>query len=191
MPSIIDYGAIVQELEKALTHTRDQSFPCLAIAETMPKHAALREYFTVGMCLPRQLGTSFFILREMIKNPDTVCIDRSEICIEMKIQQIKEFVDAVKEDRPFNIRGMFYFDIESELKEIIRSQPNLVADMKKRIFTVKKLLKMMDNEEVAIADKKRIYLDCGWSIFTVVKRKKFYDWLGKQNESYIETWIVN
>jgi hypothetical protein len=191
MTTIINYDAIVQELEKGLTHSEEMSGPCLGLKELMPKHVALREYYTVGMHLPRQTGTTQLVINELIKNPNATCVFVSEICSTMALNTIKEMVSAAKEDRKVSIRGVIYTDLDPVIKEHILKQPNLVADMEKRFITIRGLLKLMGDNKKFVNGMNRIYLDGAASVFTQVKRKKFYAWLGDHSESFIQTWVIN
>lgn len=191
MTPIINYDAIVQELEKGLAHTRDMSSGCLGLAFDIPKHIVLKEYYTVGMYLPRQLGTSWFVLNEMVKNPNAACVVTSETHIEMQLSILKEFLAAAKEDRKVSVRGMYYYDLDSEIKKCLLEHPNLLADMKKRFITIRSLLKLMGEEAKFVEGMERIYLDGATYTFTKVKNKKFYEWLGNHSESYIQTWVIN
>lgn len=191
MTPIINYDALVQELETGLRLTQDVTSHNLITGLDAPKHMVLREYYTVGFTLPRQTGSSFFILKEMIKNPQSTCIFVSEVAMSLQLSILKEVIDAAKEDRDISIRGVTYIPLDPELKKLILDQPDLLNSMRKRCATIRWLFKMMDGKEKFIEGMSRIYLDGSSAIFTHIRRKKFYAWLADHSEDYIQTWVIN
>lgn len=191
MTPIINYDVLVQELEKGLSQTQNVSAHNLIPGLEGPKHMVLREYYTVGFTLPRQTGSSFFILKEMIKNPQSTCIFVSEVVMSLQLSILKEVINAAKEDRDISIRGLMYLPMDPELKKHILDQPNLLNDMRRRCATVRWLFKMIDEKEKFVEGMERIYLDGSCAIFTQIRRKKFYAWLGEHSEGYIQTWVIS
>lgn len=191
MTPIINYDALVQELEKGLSLTQNTSAYNLIPGLEMSKDMVLREYYTVGFTLPRQTGSSFFILKEMIKDPQSTCVFVSESLMNLQLAILKEIISAAKENRDISIRGVTYMPMDPGLKKLVLDQPDLLNSMRKRCGTTRWLFKMIDSKEKFLEGMSKIYLDGSSAIFNQVRRKKYYTWLAEHSEDCIQTWVIN
>lgn len=188
MTTVINYDAIVQELEKGLALSVNHSLNCLGIFE---KSDQLKELFTVGMRLPRQTGLTRFIVESMIKNPDSLTVVLNETMKNFFVDILKHMVSAAKSDGTVSVRGVFMYPQTKEITDLINGFPDVLDNIESRIITIRQLHSHIKNRTEFKKPFSRIYLDHGTSIFTSIRSKKYYDWLANQSDNHISTWVIN
>jgi hypothetical protein len=185
----INYNAIVQEFEKALAVSNNTFGNDLIFKPE--KHRLLKELHTVGLTLPRQMGTTMFIIEELIKDPNSYFVNVNNDYLSLSFSILKEMVRAANCNEKVSIRGQVYFDLKQDIKESILNQPSLLNNFKERLLTSKTLGTLIKDDIPISKNVSRIYFDGSVPIFKTIKRIKYYEWLSRQTDKCVQTWLIN
>jgi len=165
----LNWKAIVQELERGIDQIRKNKHH-LRCGGTKPMQ--LREFFTIGVKGPRQSGKSVWIMRYIAEHPAALVVMPNDSLRDEFIQRAST--------------GEFAFSVKLE-----DYTPMSAEALDRMVITAKELNKMIKADEKLAAKPSRVIIDGAYWIFNNVRITKYYEWLGKQSDDYIDSIMID
>lgn len=165
----LNWKAIVQELERGIEMTRRKNTH-LNCGGT--KSIQLREFFTIGIKAPRQSGKTVWIMRYIAEHPAALIVMPNDALRDQFIQHAST--------------GEFGFF--GKLEDYTPMPADILDRM---VITAKELNQLIKDGTVLSARPSRVIIDGAYFIFNNVRLAKYYDWLGKQSDEYIDSIMID
>lgn len=165
----LNWKAIVQELERGIEMNR-RNKTHLNCGGSKPMQ--LRQFFTIGIKGPRQSGKTIWIMRYIAEHPAALVVMAND---EMRDQFIQH---ASTGEFAFSGKLEDYTPVSAEILD-------------RMVITAKELNQLIKDGTVLSAKPSRMIIDESYWVFNNVRIAKYYDWLGKQSDDYIDTIMID
>jgi len=165
----LNWKAIVQELERGIERIRQDKIH-LRYGGTKPMQ--LREFFTIGVKGPRQSGKSIWIMRYIAEHPAALVVMANDALRD-------EFIRCASTGDL-----AFYGKLEDYT-------PMSAEALDRMVVTAKELNQMIKADEKLAARPSRVIIDGAYWIFNNIRITKYYEWLGKQSDDYIDSIMID